>query len=85
MGRAPWLDPYCEECVVGLSTEFKVGLFTILGLATLGGTALMLRGTTFLHKKNYFTSELPNASGVSERTQVRVAGVTSWLCDKSFS
>lgn len=60
---------------MALSTEFKVGVFTIIGLGTLGGTALMIQGSSFLHKKNHFVAELPNASGVAERTQVRVAGV----------
>lgn len=58
-----------------LSTEFKVGIFTAIGIATLGGTALMLEGKSFFQKKNHFVSKLDNAAGVSERTQVRVSGV----------
>lgn len=58
-----------------LSTEFKVGIFTAVGIATLGGTGLMLEGKSFFQKKNHFIAKLENAAGVSERTQVRVSGV----------
>ena len=60
---------------MAFSTEFKVGAFTIFGIATLLGTAYMLEGTSFFEKKEYFTSTLDNAAGVSARTPVRVAGV----------
>lgn len=60
---------------MALSTEFKVGIFSALGIATLAGTGIMLEGNSFFQKRNHFVSKLDNASGVSERTQVRVAGV----------
>lgn len=58
-----------------LSTEFKVGLFTLFGSALLTTTAVTLGGNPFAAKKQHFYTILKNAGGVAERTQVRVAGV----------
>ena len=58
-----------------LTTEFKVGLFTVIGLAVLASSAVILGGNPFESKKQHFYAILPNANGVAERTQVRTSGV----------
>ncbi len=58
-----------------LTTEFKVGLFTVVGIAVLVSTAVILGGNPFAGKKQHFYTLLLNANGVAERTQVRTAGV----------
>ncbi len=57
------------------TTEFKVGLFTVAGLAVLVSTAIVLGGNPFAGKKQQFYTILTNASGVAERTTVRTSGV----------
>ena len=59
----------------GFSPEFKVGLFTALGLFVLGYVFVFLKGNPFSSEKQQFYSILPNAQGVGERTQIRTSGV----------
>lgn len=59
-----------------LTTEFKVGLFTVVGIAVLVSTAIILGGNPFAGKKQHFYTLLPNANGVAARTQVRTSGVS---------
>jgi phospholipid/cholesterol/gamma-HCH transport system substrate-binding protein len=58
-----------------LTTEFKVGLFTIVGIAVLASTGVILDGNPFSQKKQHFYAELKNANGIAKRTQVRTSGV----------
>jgi phospholipid/cholesterol/gamma-HCH transport system substrate-binding protein len=58
-----------------LTTELKVGLFTVFGLVILVTTAVTLGGNPFESKKQHFYVLLPNANGVAARTQVRTSGV----------
>lgn len=58
-----------------LTTEFKVGFFTVIGLAVLASSALILGGNPFSGKKQHFYTIVSNANGVAERTQVRTSGI----------
>ena len=60
---------------MSLSSEVKVGLFAIVGMAVLTTTAVVLGGNPFASKKQYFYTTLSNVKGVAERTQVRASGV----------
>ena len=57
------------------TTEFKVGLFTVLGASVLTSTAVILGGNPFAKQKQHFSVILFNANGIAERTQVRTSGV----------
>ena len=59
----------------GITTELKVGLFTIAALATLGTLVVVLDGNPFSERAQTFHTILDNVGGVGERTQVRTAGV----------
>ncbi|MBX9703774.1 MAG: MlaD family protein, partial [Silvanigrellaceae bacterium] len=59
----------------GFSSEFKVGVFTAIGIAVLTLTALILGGNPFLEKKQKFYTLVLDVGGVSEKTQVRTSGV----------
>lgn len=61
--------------MANLTSEFKVGLFTALGIAVLASSAVILGGNPFAGKKQHFYSIVLNANGVAERTQVRTSGV----------
>ena len=60
-----------------LGTEFKVGLFAIVALATLGYMLFVLSPDSFKHKEydSYYTI-LNNASGIVGKTHVKTAGVS---------
>lgn len=58
-----------------LSVEFKVGLFTILCLAVLIATAVILGGNPFSGRSQEFYTIMENAGGVAPRTQIRISGV----------
>ena len=60
---------------MSLSSEVKVGLFTIVGAAVLTATAVVLGGNPFSSKKQHFHTTISNVRGVAERTQVRASGV----------
>ena len=60
---------------MALSSEVKVGLFTILGASVLTTTAVVLGGNPFASKKQHFYTVISNVRGVAERTQVRASGV----------
>jgi phospholipid/cholesterol/gamma-HCH transport system substrate-binding protein len=60
----------------GMTTELKVGLFTVAALATLGSFVVVLDGNPFQESKSEFHTILDNVGGVGERTQVRVSGVS---------
>lgn len=57
------------------STEFKVGLFTVICIVVLVITAFILGGNPFSGRSQNFYTVLDNAGGVAERTQVRISGV----------
>jgi phospholipid/cholesterol/gamma-HCH transport system substrate-binding protein len=57
------------------STEFKVGLFTLICIAVLIITAFILGGNPFTGRSQDFYTVLDNAGGVAQRTQIRVSGV----------
>jgi phospholipid/cholesterol/gamma-HCH transport system substrate-binding protein len=59
----------------GITTELKVGLFTVAALATLGALVVVLDGNPFGQQAQHFHTILDNVGGVGERTQVRTAGV----------
>lgn len=60
-----------------LSTEFKVGLFTLIGIAATVFSIFMLSPAMFDREKRvrYYTI-LDDASGIMERTHVRTNGLT---------
>jgi phospholipid/cholesterol/gamma-HCH transport system substrate-binding protein len=60
-----------------LSTEFKVGLFALVALATLGYMFFVLSPDTFKNKEQhtYFTV-LKNAAGIVTKTHVKTSGVS---------
>lgn len=60
-----------------LGTEFKVGLFAIVALVTLGYMFMVLSPETFENKeyKGYYTV-LRNAAGIVAKSQVKTSGVT---------
>lgn len=60
-----------------LGTEFKVGLFAIVALVTLGYMFFVLSPDTFENKEyNTYYTVLRNAAGIVAKTQVKTSGVT---------
>lgn len=57
------------------STEFKVGLFTLLALAVIAISAVTLEGNPFSARQVKYFTELENVGGVGPKTQVRTSGV----------
>ncbi len=57
------------------TTEFKVGLFTLLALAVVAITTITLEGNPFAAKAVPFYTDLENVGGVGPKTQVRTSGV----------
>jgi phospholipid/cholesterol/gamma-HCH transport system substrate-binding protein len=60
---------------MALSTELKVGLFTVAGIAVFAVMLIALEGGPFGAKKIEYYTQLENVGGVGVRTQVRVSGV----------
>lgn len=60
---------------MALTTELKVGIFTVAGILILGGMFVVLEGGPFGSSKVNFYTQLDNVGGVGVRTQVRVSGV----------
>lgn len=58
-----------------VTTELKVGLFTLCALAALGGIVVTLEGNPFATRAQKFHTVLQNVGGVGARTQVRTSGV----------
>lgn len=58
-----------------MTTELKVGLFTVCALAALGGIVVTLEGNPFAARAQKFHTVLQNVGGVGARTQVRTSGV----------
>lgn len=58
-----------------VTTELKVGLFTLCALAALGGIVVTLEGNPFATRAQKFHTLLQNVGGVGARTQVRTSGV----------
>ena len=58
-----------------LTTEIRVGLFTIVGISVLITTGIILGGNPFTRKKQHFYAVLHNANGIAKRTQVRTSGI----------
>lgn len=58
-----------------VTTELKVGLFTVCAFAALGGIVVTLEGNPFAARSQKFHTVLQNVGGVGARTQVRTSGV----------
>jgi phospholipid/cholesterol/gamma-HCH transport system substrate-binding protein len=58
-----------------ISTELKVGIFTVAALAAVGTLVLTLEGNPFTSRAQKFNTVLQNVGGVGPRTQVRTSGV----------
>jgi phospholipid/cholesterol/gamma-HCH transport system substrate-binding protein len=58
-----------------VTTELKVGLFAVAGLAILGTLVVTLEGNPFTSRAQTFHTVLDNVGGVGARTQVRTSGV----------
>lgn len=58
-----------------VSTELKVGIFSVFGLAVLGVLIFTLNGNPFAAREQKFYTVLDNVGGVGPRTQVRTSGV----------
>jgi phospholipid/cholesterol/gamma-HCH transport system substrate-binding protein len=58
-----------------VTTELKVGLFTLCALGALGGIVVTLEGNPFAARAQKFHTVLQNVGGVGARTQVRTSGV----------
>ena len=57
------------------SSEFKVGLFTLLAFVVIGLIAFTLEGNPFASRRKTYYTELENVGGVGAKTQVRTSGV----------
>ncbi len=60
---------------MAISTELKVGLFTVAGAVVFGTMLIALESGPFGEKKIEYYTQLDNVGGVGVRTQVRVSGV----------
>jgi phospholipid/cholesterol/gamma-HCH transport system substrate-binding protein len=58
-----------------VTTELKVGLFTVVALTAIGALVLTLEGNPFASRAQKFNTVLQNVGGVGPRTQVRTSGV----------
>jgi phospholipid/cholesterol/gamma-HCH transport system substrate-binding protein len=58
-----------------LTTELKVGLFTLGGVAVLATLVVILQGNPFGASTQTFYTDVENVGGVGQRTQVRTSGV----------
>lgn len=58
-----------------VTTELKVGLFTVAALSAIGALVLTLEGNPFTSRAQKFNTVLQNVGGVGPRTQVRTSGV----------
>ncbi|MEN9809613.1 MAG: hypothetical protein RLZZ488_1180 [Pseudomonadota bacterium] len=58
-----------------VTTELKVGLFTVVAFAALGALVVTLEGNPFAARAQRFNTVLQNVGGVGARTQVRTSGV----------
>ena len=58
-----------------VTTELKVGIFTVGALAAVGTLVLTLEGNPFGNRAQKFNTVLQNVGGVGPRTQVRTSGV----------
>lgn len=58
-----------------VTTELKVGIFTVVALAAVGTLVLTLEGNPFTSRAQKFNTVLQNVGGVGPRTQVRTSGV----------
>lgn len=58
-----------------VTTELKVGLFTVCALTALGLIVVTLEGNPFAARAQKFHTVLQNVGGVGARTQVRTSGV----------
>jgi len=60
----------------GITTEFLVGIFTLLGLLAIGYQAIGLGGTRFFSSDRYeIKAEFDNVSGLKKGAPVEIAGV----------
>lgn len=57
------------------NTELKVGIFTVVGVATMLGIGFILEGNPFKSESQTFYTVLENVAGLGPRTQVRTSGV----------
>ena len=57
------------------SSEFKVGLFTLVGLTVVAIIAFTLEGNPFGQHRTAYHTDLENVGGVGPKTQVRTSGV----------
>ena len=60
---------------MAISTELKVGLFTVAGVIVFATMLVVLEGGPFGSRKLEYYTQLENVGGVGVRTQVRVSGV----------
>gem|GEM_PF-472815 len=58
-----------------VTTELKVGLFTVAALGVLGTLVVTLEGNPFTKRSSEFYTVLDNVGGVGQRTQIRTSGV----------
>lgn len=58
-----------------VTTELKVGLFTVAAMGVLGTLIVTLEGNPFTQRASEFYTVLDNVGGVGPRTQIRTSGV----------